>query len=977
MMHIGMLGPVLLRTDSGREIAPRGNRQRLLFATLLLHAPRAVSPERLIQILWGEDSPDNPGAALRTQVSRLRTFLDGADCPGRIWRAEPSGYGLRLEAAELDTARFEDLHRRAREASAPERGLALADEALALWRDEPFGEFHDLPHFLGEASRLRELRTGACERRVECLLALGRTAEALAAVEVLVHADPLRERPRALGMQALYQAGRQHDALASFQDYRRNLSEELGLEPSPALRALEAEILHHTRPAAPMPGPASGRLAPSSVGSLEGDLPEGPDARVSGTGLPAALTPLIGREHERASVHRLLRSMRLVTLIGPGGSGKTRLALEVARRVPGEVAWVELGAIPDANFVAHEIAATLGVRERPGRTGAESLLQAMRDRALILVLDNCEHLVEPCAAIVGSLLRDCPDLVVLATSREPLGVVGEAIWPVPPLCTPDDASRDLAELGRCESVRLFCDRAASAHPTFALTEENRAAVVEICRRLDGLPLALELAAARVRHLSPREIAGRLENDFDLLSGGSRSTLTRHQTLRAAIDWSVRLLSDAERSLFESISVFAGGFCLGAVEAVCDDGEQVPPGTVFELLCGLVDKSLLATHETEGATRYRMLETVRGHAGERLAARGAKSEMRRRHAEHFADRAEEAEPLLVSAERAATGRRLAADQENLRAALAWAVSDSQGAEAAHRLTGSLWWFWHYVGRFEEARRWAEATLATPAAGVSDQLRARVRYTAAMACWLLGDPEAACAHAAESTRIARALAEPSLLVRAISAHAFALRDVGELAPAKALAAECVAVARSAAFPPAEMGFALWIQCTALLQAGDVESAEAAAREAETLWRSTGDRWGLSMVLHGMGMAELGRGELEPAAHRFREAIDLLRRDGEPYFVARSIEGLAIVRVHQGDLDRASRLFGAAEAIRETIGAPLLAFEEARYRQTIAILAPLLESQKRAASWAEGRSMTLDEAVTYSLAPAGPLPATGPPM
>jgi predicted ATPase/DNA-binding SARP family transcriptional activator len=977
-MHISVLGPVLLRTEEGREIAPSGHRQRLLFATLLLHSPRAVSSERLIALLWADEFPDDPRAALRTQVSRLRSFLDSGGFSGSIWRAESSGYGIKLEAAELDAVRFEDLQRRARAAHSPAEGLELAEAALALWRDEPYGEFADLPPFLGEAARLRELRIGARERRVECLLALGRAAEALAAVEVLVHEDPLRERPRALAMQALYEAGRQHEALASFQDYRRRLSAELGLEPSPALRSLETEILKHARPAGNLSAPGLQILLEAPAVAERGPQ-EGLEARVLEARLPAPLTPLIGREQELLSIQRLLSAMRLVTLTGPGGSGKTRLALELARMVPADAVWVELGAISDSAFIADEIAASVGAREHPGRTRAESLQQALRNRSLILVLDNCEHLLGPCAAVVRLLLRECPDLTILTTSREPLGIAGEAIWNVAPLPVPSGDTGPPGELAGYGSVRLFCDRAASVLPSFRLTQENRAAVVEICRRLDGLPLALELAAARVRHLSAVEIAERLEDDLNLLSVGNRSALPRHQTMQAALDWSVQLLSGAERSLFEKMAVFSGSFDLHAVEVVTNENcdAQVRPGTIFELLCGLVDKSLLTAYESEGSTRYRMLETVRSHACEHMAARGAESDLRRRHAEYFADLAERAEPLLLSAERAATARGLADEQENLRAALTWALSRPAGAEVAHRLVGSLWWFWHYVGRFAEARRWAEATLEMQGDAMPDRLRARVRYTAAMACWLLGDPEAACEHGAESTRIARALNEPSLLVRAMSAHAFALRDVGELAPAKVLAAECVNVARAEGFPPAEMGFALWIHCTALLSSGEVEPAEAAAREAESLWRTSGDRWGLSMVLHGMGMAYLGRGELAAAAQRFREAVDLLRSDGETYFVARSIEGLAIVRVHQGDLDRASRLFGAAEAIREAIGAPLLAHEEARYRRTVAVLAPQLESQKQDDAWAEGRSMTLDEAIDYSLAPAGPLPATCPPI
>jgi predicted ATPase/DNA-binding SARP family transcriptional activator len=953
-LRVDLLGPLELRGAGGAPVVPKGGKQRLLLAALVLHAPRPVAAERLAETLWGDEPPADPAAALRNQLSRLRALLAAAGADGGVLHREPAGYRLAVEAAAVDSRRLEDLSARAGEVSAPERRLALLDEALALWRGEPFGELAELPPFLAETARLRELHLALRERRIECLLALGRGAEAAAELPPLVDADPLRERPRALAMQALFQAGRRQEALAVFQDYRRRLSEELGLDPSPALRALHEEVLRRGEPEAAADGAAAGCR------------------------IPAPLTRLVGRGEEKAGLHRLLRSMRLVTLTGPGGSGKTRLAQEVAREVREEaaveVAWVALDAVGDPRLVAEEVASALGLREHPGRAPADVLADALEARPRLLVLDNCEHLVAACAELAGRLLAACPRLVVLATSREPLAVAGETAWPLSPLPVPPPSSAaggdGLEALAGSAAVQLFVERAAAVLPGFVLDADNAASVAGICRKLEGLPLALELAAARVRVLSPGEIDRRLESGFDLLSGGARAQ-PRHQTLRAAIDWSVQLLAGGEHRLLARLAVFAGGFDLAAAEAVCgEDGDGA--ADVLDLLSGLVDKSLVVAGRDGEATRYRLLDTVRAHAGEMLAAAGETAALRRRHAEWFAGLAETAEPLLLSPRRAETGRRLAADQENLRAALAWAVAEPGGAELAHRLAGALWWFWHYVGRFAEARRWAEAVLALKEAGVPERLRARVLYTAAMACWLLGDPAAARPLAAAGTRLARRLDEPPLLVRTISAHAFALRDMGEMAAAKALAAECVDVARGAGFPPAEMGFALWIQCTALLEAGDVGPAEEAAREAEALWRRTGDHWGLSMVLHGLGMARIGSGELAQAAAHFREAVELLRRDGEPYFIARSIEGLAIALVHHGEADAASRLFGAAEAIRETIGAPLLAFEEARYRKTVEILVPLLESQKRAAAWAEGRAMDLEAVIAYALGGDCALPA-----
>ncbi|MGD8280520.1 MAG: BTAD domain-containing putative transcriptional regulator [Gemmatimonadota bacterium] len=944
-MKVMVLGPIELRSDAGVAVSPRGARQRLLLAVLLRRAPRAVPVDTLMDVVWGEQLPDNPRAALRTQLSRLRGLLLRVGGGERLQRDSSGGCLLRLDPEELDVTRFVRLQKEAREAVDPEESLALANDGLSLWRDQPYGELHDHPTLIGETTRLRELHTGLQEHRVECLLSLARTAEALAAAELLVDAEPLRESTRALLMQALYRAGRQAEALATFQRYRQRLSEELGLAPSPSLRALEGELLQHEGAVAlPVVHPVGAR---------------------SRTPLPFPLTSLIGRDHDREEVTRLLRSARLVTLVGPPGCGKTRLALAVAREMQEEVIWVELGAVTETALVAQEAAVAAGVREHPGRSDTEALRRAVAGRPAVLVLDNCEHLLGACATLAVELLRDCPELTVLATSREPLSLSSEQIWHVMPLPIPPEAT-PLSEHSGYASVELFRERARSASRRFVLDSANFEAVGTVCRRLDGIPLALELAAARVRHLEPAEIAARLEQDLGLLAGG-RDAPPRHRTLNAAIDWSYRLLSGRERALLERLSVFAGTFNLAAAEAVCADDAALPASEVSDLLFGLVDRSFVIAQANRGSTRYRLLETVRSFARERLEGSGGAMATYLRHVQYFAALAESAADLLVSPRRAETGRRLAADHENISAALAWALAHPAGAETACRLTGSLWWFWHYAGRFEEAWRCAHAALVLIGSAPSERSRAKVLYTAAMASWMRGEPALASNLAEQAVAVAEEVGDPQLLVRCTSAQALALRDVGEVTRARELAGVCVAIAQNAGFPPTEMGFALWIQCTALLDAGDVKSAEAAARKAEALWRQSGDRWGLAMVLHGMGMAQLGRGRLEPAAAYFREAMELLRRDGEPYFLARCIEGLAIVLVHQDDAERASCLFGAAEAIRETIGAPLLALEERRYRHTVAQLVPLLPERRRAGAWAEGRAMDLEQAVVYALAEA----------
>jgi predicted ATPase len=821
--------------------------------------------------------------------------------------------------------------------------LASLDEALSLRRGEPLEELRDHPAFASEVARLDEELTGLDEWRAELLLEVGRGREAAEAAERLVRADPLRERPRAAWMRALAREGRQHEALALFQDYRRVLSSELGLEPSPSLVELETRIIQHAESDRPRPERSAGP--------------------------PAPVTRLVGRAREMDSVVRLLGSTRLLTLTGPGGVGKTRLAAEISRRTERAVVWVGLESIHEPGLVSQEVAAAFGARELPGRSAADGLRRAVARRADLLVLDNCEHLVEACSHLVADLLRAAPELSILATSREPLGLPGETTWPVPPLPIPAGPASRVSDVAEAPSVELFVERAAAALPGFGLTADNAESVARICRQLDGIPLALELAAARVRILTPAEIAARLEADFDLLAN-VRSTLPRHKTLRATLDWSAALLAADERALLDRLPVFAGSFRLDALVAVCE-ADGLDEGRLLTLLSALVEKSLVVSEPRDDTTRYRLLETVRAYARERSAVLGETSPLHRRHAEWFASICEAAEPDLIGPRRAEVARRLAGDQENVRAALSWSLATPGQSVFAERIVGALWWFWHYHGRFAEARRWAEQTLALdsvpdPDSGSLAALRARVGYTAAMASWLLGDPAAAVAHGAASSHIARRVGDPRLVMRTLSAYAFALRDSGEVQAAKALATECVDLARAAGFPPAEMGFALWIHCTALLQAGDVAPAEAAAEEALDLWRATGDRWGLSMVLHGMAMARLGLDDLDAAAAYFREAIEVLRDDGEPYFVTRSLEGLAITLVHLDEPERASRLFGAAEAIRQSVGAPLLAFEQERYRKTVQALAPLLPLETRREAWDEGSSMSLEEAVAYALAP-----------
>jgi predicted ATPase/DNA-binding SARP family transcriptional activator len=634
-MRVGLLGPIEVgEADQPLHIASA--KQRALVALLALDAGRVVSVERLIEGLWGDEAPADAGNALRHHVSRLRKTI------GPSLVTQRSGYLLAVQQDEVDALHFARL---AGEAHAglrdrpPGAVAATLRSALALWRGAPLEEFLDHDWARREASRLSELHLAAVEDRFDVDLSMGLHADVVEEIRGMVGAHPFRERLWGQLMLALYRSGRQTEALAAYADARKVLAEELGLDPGPDLAALERAILAHDPDLAAPPTQVL-------------DIP-----RLPAADMPAPLTSFIGRHEQLTAIRSLLNESRLITLTGPPGVGKTRLAVEVGRLVQQEFpdgAWlVELAPLTDLQGIADALVALLGLRaagrvadsvvEGPVRTPPVGpLIDQLRGRRVLLILDNCEHLVARVAALVEPLLAGCPELHVLAASREALGVPGEAQWPVPSLTLPGPTVDDPRELVGSEAVRLFEDRARKVRPSFALTAETARSVAEIRRHLDGLPLAIELAAARVKVLPVTHIATALGDRFRLLVAGSRTVPPRQQTLQAAVDWSYELLDEDERDLFEQLSVFAGGCSLDAAESI---GEQLGVGSfeLLDLLGGLADKSLLvATVGVDGRPRYRMLETLRAYGIQRATANGTYDLVCRRHAELFAEIAEAGE-----------------------------------------------------------------------------------------------------------------------------------------------------------------------------------------------------------------------------------------------------------------------------------------------------------------------------------------------
>jgi predicted ATPase/class 3 adenylate cyclase len=747
--------------------------------------------------------------------------------------------------------------------------------------------------------------------------------------------------------------------------------------------------------------------------------------------LPIQLTSFVAREREMVEIKSLLSTTRLLTLTGAGGCGKTRLSLQVAADLldtyPDGVWLVKLAPLADPDLVAQTVAAALGVREEPGRPIAQTLVDFLKPRALLLVLDNCEHLIDACAGLAESLLHACLHVRILASSREALGIAGETPYRVPSLSAPDARdSLTLERLAGYEAARLFIDRAVAALPTFTPTSDNTPALAEICRRLDGIPLAIELAAARVKALPVEQIALRLDDRFRLLTGGSRTALPRHQTLRALIDWSYNLLSEPERTLLRRLSVFAGGCTLEAAEAVCS-GNGVEEWEILDLLAALVDKSLVQYEEPgtdaqhrSGEARYRLLETLRQYGRDRLLETGEVEAVRACHRDWAVQLAERAEPELWTADQSAWLVRLETEHDNLRAALEWSLAEVGTAEeGSHpavgrpgaisgsrleglRLAAALWRFWFLHGHFSEGRRWLGRALAA-SEGRTVPARAWALVGSGRLAHHQGDYERAKAFLEEALAQYRGTGEQEGIAWSLGYLGLVAHDQGQCEQAAALLEEGLALFQQVNHP---WGIA-WVhsrlgvvaheqgqyeRATSLLQEGvsrfrrigdklaigrtvgflgnllrdrgQYDEAEKLLDESLALARSTGDRWAIAWALHYLGLMASDRGDSHRARELLQQACSLFRELGEQRGLAHSLSSLGKVAHTQANSERAARLMGAAEALRDTIGLSLPPSARAAHESVVAAVRARLGQEGFAAAWAAGRAMTPGQAVGYEL-------------
>ena len=646
-----------------------------------------------------------------------------------------------------------------------------------------------------------------------------------------------------------------------------------------------------------------------AIRGLPADFPPLKSLEVLVTNLPALqLTSFVGREREMAEIKNRLAAARLLTLLGPGGTGKTRLALQVGsdllEQFPKGVWLVELAPLSDPDLVIQTVATVFNVREAAGRPLLDSLIDYLKPRELLLVLDNCEHLIESSANLAGALLRGCPQLRIMATSREPLGVPGEATYRVPPLSRPDPTRVVSAgQLVEFEAAQLFIERAVVNNPQFAVTDRVAPAVARVVHRLDGIPLAIELAAARTKVLSVDQIAARLDDRFRLLTTGARAGPQHHQTLRATIDWSHDLLSAPERTLFRRLSVFAGGFSLEAAETICAGGE-IDAMDVLDLLARLVDKSLVITEELDGDVRYRMLETIHAYSRERLMQSGEEDTVRSQHVQWYLRLAEEAEPALRGSELLAWLNRLEIEHDNFRVALDYGRTAEGQKESGLRLAGALTRFWARRGFLSEGRDWMETAVALyPEAPPA--VRAKALHGAGYLGFEQGDYARAQARCEESLRLYRSIGDDFGVALSLNVLGNVARNFGQSDQAVRLLEESVALSRAHDFPWA-LALALSNLAVTARRQRDLARARRLLEESLALWRQLGDKWGLGAALAHLGLVASYAGDYDRARALLNESLALRRELGDRRNIAASLNSLGTAALMQGDFAQARALF-----------------------------------------------------------------------
>ena len=924
--------------DDGTPIEVGSPRQRALLARLLISANEIVSTDRLVDDLWTSDPPETARHTLHVYVSRLRKAF--GDQGGRLQHEDP-GYRLTVETDELDASRFVALAadgRAARARGDPEGAAASLSDALLLWRGPALADVADEPFARGELARLEELRLDALEDRLWADLALGRHNEVVEELRELTARHPMRETFPEQLMLALYRSDRQVEALRVYQAVRSTLAMELGIEPGPALQRLEERILAHD---------------PALGSSVEGTIADSPAE------LPLQRTSFVGRHRELALGAELLGNVRLLTLTGAPGSGKTRLALRLAAEhadmYPDGVFFVPLAPLTDPRHCDAAVARVLGLAEVPGESALEGLEAFLARRRVLLILDNFEHLLEA-APMVGRLVDAAPELTIVVTSRSPLGLSGEQEFPVPPLAVPPlDPDLEVGDLRSYDAVALFVARCLAVDPTFELDETNADDVSAITVRLDGLPLAIELAAARIRLLEPAELRTRLEHRLKLLTESPADVDERHRTMRSAITWSYELLDSAEQALFRRLGVFLGGFTLDAAAAVADLNEE----DALDHVGALLSKSLLYRPVDVGQARFSMLEMTRELALEELAAADETGETASRHATYFVRLAEEVEPLLSSEPGGTGAARLALEVDNLRAALRHSLEDDH-PDLGLQLAGSIWRYWQSSDQLIEGREWLERLLGHPQA--SDDARAKgLTALAGLAYWM-ADYDEALLRYESALDLYRDAGDRFNEADTLYGMSLTAGWKGDLEQARRFAADSERVFEQVGSREG-MGRAMIARAFVLWRCDDLHGARDLWEEALAIAREAGDVALASTQLVGLASLTLQLGEPDEAMRivldGVREATEL-RNDHVTVWMLDFAAAFA-APTHP---ERAVRLAGAVDALRMEAGGGIvpasLEIEDAR-----TVASRLIDTAVLEQAWTEGRDMSLAESVGLAYA------------
>lgn len=948
-MDFAILGPLEVRAATEAVPIRRGLPRTLLIA-LLLRPGQTLSSDTLVELLWGDDLPRNPANALQIQISYLRKTLVGGDPDGTVTlETRAGGYAFVVDPRNIDAHRFEqavhdfDHVDSLRSSDALAVALDEVESALSLWRGNALEDVADAHFARGEITRLDELRWAATERRIDLLLRLGRHGEAVGLVAELVQRLPLRERFHEQFVLALYRSGRQAEALRAYEDARKTLLEELGLDPGTELRELEQAVLRHDPSLDWEPADA----APLASPTLETASPAVSVAGSSAGRLPVPISPLIGRDEEVVRVADLVVEHRALTLTGPAGAGKTRLAIAVAARQPADSVWyVDLSPIDDPALVGATCAAAVGVTLAPGDDPTAVIADTLSVQRGLLLLDTCEHVLSAAAHLASTVLRSCPDVRVVATSRRALGLSGEFAWPVPPLELPPPDAVALDDITSRAAVKLFLERARAVRPDLEVDNRTAGDIAAICLALDGLPLAIELAAARTDLLSPAAIRSRLTDRFDLLVEGGVDASQRQQTLRAAIDWSSELLSAEERSFFARLGVFAGGFDLDAALLVAGFGLPNPLG----LLGALVKQSMVAR---AGTDRYRLLDTLRAYALDALAELDA-DETRARHAVYFTDLAEQGGIAIRGPGQGDWLERLRSDINNLRAALEWSLTTGDVDRAA-RQAGALAWFWTLNGMLTEAIDHLERLVGLKE--LAADARSKCTWGYALLAASLGRLEAARDAGYVAAELGRECGDPANTAyglnaaalaewalghheRSVDAHREAIQlltkidDQWGLAVCKVLQARTLfdrhdvgasEVAREGVEHARRsgdvhvLGIALTQIADMAIGDGDPARAIVDATEALQLQERIGYTEGAISALHVLGHAHRANGDAESARALHRRALTLASRIGHAAAMCEAMEDLARTEAAVQP-DRAATLLRAARAERDARGIPL---------------------------------------------------------